>query len=321
MKAAPTPPLVFEPLFKERVWGGRRLASVFGKNLPPGKKIGESWELVDRPEAQSVVREGPWKGKSLHDLWCNHRAELFGPQAPDMPRFPILAKILDAQEKLSLQVHPNPKSADATGGEAKTEMWYFAETEPGAEIYSGLRRGVRRDQFAQAVRDGVAAELVPRIKVHSGDAFFVPSGRLHAIGAGNLLVEIQQNSDSTFRLFDWNRDEADSPKRALQIEEALQATDFNDFEPELIRPEGERLLQCPHFEVEKWALKEARRASDQPAFALFVCLSGALEVEAQRFNPGDFFLTPAMASATELRPVAPATSLLRVTLPACSWGR
>ncbi|MBA3543796.1 MAG: class I mannose-6-phosphate isomerase [Chthoniobacterales bacterium] len=299
----------------ERVWGGRRLESVFGKQLPADKKIGESWEVVDRPEAQSVVREGPWKGRSLHELWRAHRSEIFGAQLPDVPRFPILAKILDAQEKLSLQVHPGPQSTGQAGAEPKTEMWYFAQTQPGAEIYSGLRRGVRREQLAQAVRNGGAAELVHRIQVATGDAFFVPSGRLHAIGAGNLLVEIQQNSDTTFRLFDWNRSEAESPKRALQIEEALQSTDFDDFEPELIRPAGERLVQCSHFEVEKWELQSARRASDQPAFALFVCLRGAVEAETLRFKPGDFFFMPATAWATELRPVEAATSLLRVTLP------
>ena len=218
MKPELPPPLVFEPLFMERMWGGRRLESAFGKKLPPGKRIGESWEIVDRPEAQSVVRQGPWRGRTLHELWRDQRGEIFGAEMPDAPRFPIFAKLLDAQEKLSLQVHPGAAVAGALGGEAKTEMWYFAAANAGAEIYAGLRRGVERSGLEQALRDGGAADLVHRIEVKTGAAFFVPSGRLHAIGAGNLLVEIQQNSDTTFRLFDWNRGERAGAQRPLQIE-------------------------------------------------------------------------------------------------------
>src|SRR5450432_2720183 len=207
------PPLVFEPLFMERMWGGRRLESVFGKKLPTGQRIGESWEIVDRPEAQSVVRQGPWRGRTLHELWRDHRGEIFGAAMPDAPRFPIFAKLLDAEEKLSLQVHPGAAVAGTLDAEPKTEMWYFAAADAGAEIYAGLRRGVERGRLEQAVREGEAGGLVHRVKVKTGDAFFVPSGRLHAIGGGNLLIEIQQNSDTTFRLFDWNRAERDGTQR------------------------------------------------------------------------------------------------------------
>jgi len=309
-------PLVFEPLFMERAWGGRRLESVFGKKLPPGKRIGESWEVVDRPEAQSVVRQGPWHGRTLHELWRDQRSEIFGAEIPEAPRFPILVKLLDAQQRLSVQVHPDAAAAAAGSGETKTEMWYFAAADSGAEIYAGLRRGVERGHLEEAVRGGRVADFLHRIEVKVGDAFFVPSGRVHAIGAGNLLVEIQQNSDTTFRLFDWHRAELDGAPRPLQIEAALQSIDFHDFEPELIRPAGETLVQCPHFVVEKWSLKGARRASGRPAFALFVCLTGAVEANAVRIGPGEFFLIPASASATELQPVAAATSVLRITLPA-----
>jgi mannose-6-phosphate isomerase len=309
-------PLVFEPIFKERVWGGRRLESMYGKKLPPGKQIGESWEIVDRPEAQSVVRQGEWRGRTLHELWVNHRGTIFGRDVPDAPRFPILVKLLDAREKLSLQVHPSAEIAAAFGGESKSEIWYFAAADAGAEIYAGLHRGAEQSQFAQAIREGRPADLVHRIEIKTGDAFFVPSGRLHAIGAGNLFIEIQQNSDTTFRVFDWNRVDDAAAKRVLQIEEALQSIDFNDFEPEVIRPVGEHLVQCPHFAVEKWDLRSARRASERRAFALFVCLSGAITANAVRIEAGEFFLVPAVASQTELQPTAPDTSLLRVTLPA-----
>lgn len=315
MKTDLPAPLLFEPLFLERAWGGQRLASAFGKRLPPGKRIGESWEIVDRPEAQSVVREGRWRGQTLQELWRDHRAEIFGEGMPELPRFPILAKLLDAQEKLSLQVHPDAAAAAAGRGESKTELWYFAAADPGAEIYAGLRRGVTRDQFVAALREGTAADLVHRLEAKTGDAFFVPSGRLHAIGAGNLLIEIQQNSDTTLRLFDWGRRAPDGPPRKLQIKEALQSIAYDDFEPGLIRPAGETLVQCPYFVVEKWDLKNARRASERSAFALFVCLSGAVEVNATRIAPGEFFLVPASAAASELQPTAPATSVLRITLP------
>lgn len=310
-----TQPLVFEPLFMERVWGGRRLESELGKKLPSDKLIGESWEIVDRPEAQSVVRQGRLRGQTLHRLWLDHRREIFGDVLPNAPRFPLFAKLLDAREKLSLQVHPPPEAAAALGGEAKSEMWYFLAADQGAEIHAGLRRGVRRSEFEQAVHTGEAAELVHRIEVKTGDAFFLPSGRLHAIGAGNLIVEIQQNSDTTYRVFDWNRGGKNGPSRQLHIAESMRSINFNDYEPALIRPAGEHLLQCPDFAVEKWALEGPRVATDRCAFALFVCLRGAVEIGGVQVKPGDFFLVPASAAGTELKPLARATSLLRVALP------
>ena len=315
MKNESFAPLLFEPIFMERMWGGRGLASAFGKKLPQGVRVGESWEIVDRPEAQSVVRQGRWRGKTLHELWSHYRAEIFGEGMPETPHFPILAKLLDAQEKLSLQVHPGTAVANALGGEPKAEMWYFAVTDDGAEIYAGLRCGVTRDQFEEAARCGLAADLVHRIAVKKGDAFFVPSGRLHAIGSGNLLIEIQENSDTTFRLFDWDRGASGRTARQLQIEKALQSMAFDDFEPEVIRPTGETLVTCPHFIVEKWDLNGVRPASERRAFALFICLSGRVETNEALLSPGEFFLMPASAAAGELQPHAPETSVLRITVP------
>src|SRR6266513_2702783 len=192
-------PIVFEPIFQERIWGGRKLAELFAKKLPPNKRIGESWEIVDRPEAQSIVRGGPLSGRSLHDLWVNFREELFG-KVSGTPRFPLLIKLLDAREKLSLQVHPPQEIAESLGGEAKSEFWYVAAAEPNAEIYVGLRKSMTRDQFEDAVHSGTVADCVHAIPVKEGDAMFLPSGRFHAIGAGNVLFEVQQNSDTTYRV-------------------------------------------------------------------------------------------------------------------------
>ena len=234
MKANPAlTPLTFEPVFMERVWGGRRLESEFGKKLPPQKPIGESWEIADRPGAQSIVRNGTLRGKPLHELWTQHRAEIFG-DVPDAPRFPLLLKVLDAREKLSLQVHPPKEVASRLGGEPKTEFWYIAAADPGAELYLGFREAITREQFEKALRDGTAADHVHKIRVTAGDAAFLPAGRFHAVGAGILLIEIQQNSDTTYRVFDWNRLGLDGKPRALHIAESLASINFKDFEPPLI---------------------------------------------------------------------------------------
>src|SRR5205814_3397017 len=167
-------PVVFEPIFKERIWGGQKLAAFFGKRLPTNKRIGESWEIVDRPEAQSIVREGPLSARSLHDLWATFREELFG-KVPDTPRFPLLIKLLDAQEKLSLQVHPPQDVAERLGSEAKTEFWYVARADPGAELYVGLRDKISVADFRHALDAGKAADHLHVIQVKSGDGMFLPS--------------------------------------------------------------------------------------------------------------------------------------------------
>src|SRR5262249_37593175 len=150
-------PLTFEPILMERIWGGRRLESKFGKMLPRNKRIGESWEIVDRPEAQSVVARGLLKGKSLHQLWTEDRSSIFG-DVSDAPRFPFPIKLLDAHEKLPLQVHPPEKVAGKLGGEPKTEFWYVADADPGAELLLGFREPITRDQFENALREGTAAD-------------------------------------------------------------------------------------------------------------------------------------------------------------------
>src|SRR5437660_3130629 len=165
-------PLTFEPIFMERIWGGRKLADLFGKNLPANKRIGESWEIVDRPEAQSVVANGPLKGKSLHELWSQDRQSIFGDIA-NAPRFPLLIKLLDAQDKLSLQVHPPEKIATKLGGEPKTECWYVAAAEPGAELLVGFKRSITREKFEDSLRAGSATDEVHTIKVKAEDAIFL----------------------------------------------------------------------------------------------------------------------------------------------------
>ncbi len=314
-------PLVFEPLFMERVWGGRRLEQLYHKKLPPGARIGESWEIVDREEAQSVVHDGPLRGLTLHELWTHHRPAVFGQENGSGPdRFPLLVKILDAQEKLSLQVHPPAAVAAELGGEPKTEMWYLAHAEAGAELYAGLAEPTDRAHFEEALHEGRAADLVQRLAVDTGDALFIPSGRIHAIGAGCLIVEIQQNSDTTYRVFDWNRLGLDGKPRTLHIDQSLQSTDFGDVRPSpqpAVFGAGGPLVDCPLFRVEKWALDAPRPALENSGgrFAIFTCLEGEVECAGLTFKPGEFFLIPACLTAAEVRPSAPGTALLRTTSP------
>src|ERR1051326_3493488 len=243
-------PLLFTPIFQERIWGGRKLESLFGKKVPPGQRIGESWEIVDRPEAQSVVTNGALKGKTLHELWSQHRQQIFG-DVPDTPRFPLLIKLLDAEDKLSLQVHPPRKIAAKLDGEPKTECWYVADAEPNAEIFVGFKRSTSRDEFEKALRAGSVADHVHSIRVRQGDAMFLPAGRFHGIGGGNVLVEIQQNSDTTYRVFDWNRTDDRGRARELHVEQALECIDFNDIAPKLLEPKGEQLVKHELFEIQK----------------------------------------------------------------------
>src|SRR5690242_1883786 len=159
----------------ERIWGGHRLASLFGKKTPATATIGESWEIVDRPEAQSIVRNGPLRDRTLHELWTHDRQSIFG-NAPKTPRFPLLIKLLDAHDRLSLQVHPPEKIAAKFAGEPKTEFWYVASAIPGAKLMVGLREAVTRDQFRRAIENGTVAQLVHTISVEVGDAMFLPAG-------------------------------------------------------------------------------------------------------------------------------------------------
>ncbi|HXR04458.1 MAG TPA: type I phosphomannose isomerase catalytic subunit [Verrucomicrobiae bacterium] len=317
-------PLTFHPIFKERVWGGRKLELLYKKNLPPGAPIGESWEISDRPGDVSVVANGPLAGKNLHWLMENHAGELLGDAKPAAGnRFPLLCKILDAREKLSLQVHPPANQAAELGGEPKTEMWYITDAAPGAELFVGLKRGVTRPEFEKKIQTGSVADCFHRISVRAGDAMFLPSGRVHAIGAGVVIFEIQQNSDTTYRVFDWNRVGLDGKSREMHIAQSLASIDFNDFEPALAQGKlaGQEIKTRPLvkdrlFNVEAMEMKSGARLDLKPRkLQIIAAVRGRLEIRSNlisvELSAGQFCLIPACLEQTEISAKAK-TTLLQV---------
>lgn len=301
-------PLTFEPIFKERIWGGRKLEQFYGKALPPNVPIGESWEISDRPGDVSVITNGPLKGKTLHWVVENHAKELFGSDSTRPAvrpyHFPLLIKILDAQDKLSLQVHPPAKLAAVLGGEPKTEMWYIAHAEPGAELYVGLNRGVTRADFEKKIKDGTVAECFHRVPVKTGDAMFLPSGRVHAIGAGLVIFEVQQNSDTTYRVFDWNRVDKSGKAREIHVKESLASIDFDDFEPALLRKDARTLVEHELFRVSKVDLRKGDSIALGGELEIIGMISGVAQIAHEgtqvKLSAGQFCLVPACCANTRL---------------------
>ena len=236
----------------ERVWGGRGFEEKLGRILPENKVIGESWEICDRDEAPSVIVGGRFGGKTLREAIEADPAYVMGPSWKPERRFPILVKWLDCQERLSLQVHPPKGVAEKLGGEPKTENWYVADCTPDAGLIAGLKRGVTKDEFVGSLSDNSAEKLLHRFPVKKGDSLFVPSGRLHAIDGGNLILEIQQNSDTTYRVYDWGRVGLDGKPRALHVKESIESINFDDFEPSPVRLEGRggNLCSCSEFSID-----------------------------------------------------------------------
>lgn len=307
------------------------MAGRFGKPLPPDVPVGESWEITDRPEGVSEVAAGPLAGRTLRWLMEHHRGALLGEAADCGGHFPLLVKLLDARQVLSLQVHPPAERARELGGEPKTEMWYVAHAEPGAEVLAGVQPGTTREAFRRHLAAGTVADVVPRLPVRAGDALFLPSGRLHALGAGLVVFEIQQNSDTTYRVFDWNRLGADGRPRELHVEPALASIDFADTRPALLprafTPAGSvekrPLVDDPLFCVEQWRLiaREAPLAGANRPLVV-AALEGTLVVRhaatetALPLTPGNFCLVPAEARDSVIQGDPGATCLVAEPGPA-----
>ena len=291
--------LEFKPIYMERVWGGRNFEAKLGRTLPREKVIGESWELVDRCEEQSVVASGIFAGKTIRELLENSAEEILGPGRDGKVPFPILVKWLDCQERLSLQVHPPAELAPQLGGEPKTENWYVADCARDASLIVGLKRGVTREQFIRSLFKNEVADHIHSFPVKPGDSMLVKSGQMHAIDAGNLILEIQQNSDTTYRIYDWGRVGLELQPRQLHIKESLQSIDFKDYEPTPLRNAtgNKTLADCKEFRIRKFRLNSGDKALDLPALVyprLIHIISGEVSeaLSGKVLNKGGNFLQP-----------------------------
>ena len=237
MSTVPLYPLRFTPILRRLIWGGRRLGSVLHKPIGDASDYAESWEISDYRDAVSVVENGPLAGSTLRELIQWYGAGLLGSALAGRDQFPLLVKYIDANQDLSVQVHPDDaKGPRLAGDSGKTETWVILETDPGSAIYAGLKQGVGRGEFAEAIRSGNVEPLLHRLQPKPGDCILIEAGTVHAIGAGVLLAEIQQTSDATFRVFDWGRMGPDGKPRALHIEQALESIEFERGPVEPIAP-------------------------------------------------------------------------------------
>ena len=322
----PIEPMRFERQFFEKPWGGRRLELVPGFPLPAGS-IGETWELVDREKENSTVAVGPFRGRTLRDLMREHAAEVLG-RARRSPQgeFPLLVKFLDARAELSVQVHPREDQAGALppGDGPKTECWYILDALPGSVVYLGLKRGVDAAQFARAASGPEVVDLLEKRPVSAGDFLFVPGGTVHAIGAGITLAEVQQTSDTTYRLYDWGRVDAHGRPRPVHLEQGLRATTFGPAPRPPVRPEVARagsgvrsasLVDAPAFAVELLEI-DARASFAAPRLErarIVVLLAGRGSIRArmkQEIAPGDTWLVPASLGSFTLEAEEPLRLLL-----------
>jgi len=280
-------PLLFEPVFRDYIWGGRHLETEFGRMLPEGI-VAESWEISGHPSSPTIAANGHWQGHSLVDILTELGTDLVGTNSRDIFKFPLLVKLLDANRNLSVQVHPDDAYADqnAWGELGKAEMWYVLHAEPDAELVYGLCKGVDRASFAKAVADGEVESQLYRLPIARGDCINVPPGTVHALLAGAVVAEIQQNSDTTYRIYDWGRLGDDGQPRPLHIEHALNVIDWGITEPQavtacLIDDDGasrrELLVDNGRFQVEKVTLTagaEFEGCCDGSSFEIWGCVDG-----------------------------------------------
>ncbi len=278
-------PLVFRPILRNVIWGGTELYRLKGLRAD-GEPVGESWEVSAIPGHESVVASGEYAGMSLGSLVERFGSALLGSGVVRRHgfRFPLLVKIIDARQNLSMQVHPDDRMAAMRHGTpGKTEMWYVADTAPGARIFAGFSREIDRDEYRRRVADSSLPEVVASYESHRGDVFFIPAGRVHAIGAGNLLVEIQESSDVTYRIFDYDRRDALGNPRELHTELAAEALDFRvspDYRTSLPAADSQGvtpLVECEHFKVARIDVSGQHRvASDGESSIVLVCTSGTV---------------------------------------------
>ena len=319
----PLEPLRFRPIFKKYIWGGRRLGTLLGKPIggEDGDRYAESWEIVDHGADQSVVADGPFAGKTLHELVTQHGPALLGRHHP-RPQFPLLLKFLDAQLTLSVQVHPNDaQAARLTPPDlGKTEAWVVLAAEPGSKVYAGLKPGVDRARLERELAAGTCDACLHQVEPQVGDCIFLAAGTVHALGDGLVIAEIQQASDTTFRLFDWNRVDRDGKPRPLHVQESLDTIDYRrgPVAPQVPRPTDrphvERLVACDKFILDRWRFDAPQRCGGDDRCHLVAVLEGNVSVKQQSFRRGETLLIPACSTGAVLEPQGRAV-LLDMYLP------
>jgi len=325
----PLYPLHFEPIYQYRLWGGRHLADLLTVPLPGDGPIGESWILSDRDDHQSVVSNGPLKGQTIGQLMRKEQENLLGKLAWRFKRFPLLLKFLDVHEMLSVQVHPSDLQRNylPVGEHGKTEAWVVLEAGPDSRIYAGLKPDTTADNLQQSLTNGTIDDHLACFTPKSGDGVFLPAGTVHSLGGDVVVFEVQQNSDVTFRLYDWDHIDSKTGKhRALQVDQAIKCIDFAQgaIQPVVPLVEGiipvrrELFFYCEHFHL--WLLhgQSPFTVGEINAPRVLVCTDGDGKIEYNNtdytIGKGDIFLLPAVVGACTFKPQS-AVTLLVIALP------
>ena len=314
-------PLRFKPILKQYIWGGRRLGSMLCKPIGSENDYAESWEVVDHRDGQSIVSTGPHAGMSLGDLVSQLPEELFGTKQHN--RFPLLFKFLDANKTLSVQVHPDDAYAQMMDPPdlGKTEAWVVVHADSGSLLYAGLKHGTTQKDLENAIDTGTVADVLNEIEVSDGDCIFIPAGTVHALGKGLVIAEIQQASNTTFRLFDWNRLGADGKPRDLHFKQSLEVTDFEKGPVRLQKSERiddirEVLVECEQFQLQRWTVTAGSECDfhGHGGFQIVSVLEGAVELardpSTSLLNMGETCLYP--SACTNRRATAVSDSVLLV---------
>lgn len=320
-------PLKFAPIFKDKIWGGQKIRSILGKDFGDLPNCGESWEISGVSGNESMVSAGELAGKTLPDLLNEYKGRLAGDSVYNRfgNEFPLLIKFIDANEDLSIQVHPNDDLAkERHNSFGKTEMWYIFQADEGAKLVAGFNRDVSRKEYLEHLENGTLDEILNVEEVQAGDVFFIPAGRVHTIGKGICIAEIQQTSDITYRIYDFDREDDKGNKRELHTDLALDALDYNccgEYKTVYDEKENQpvKLVACPYFTTNKVTLEKplVRDYSDIDSFVIYICFEGAFDLEYEegsvRICKGDSVLIPAELKNLKLIPEE-RSSLLEVSI-------
>ena len=325
----PLYPIRFEPIFQYRIWGGRQLEELLIAPLPDNDPIGEAWVLSDRDDYASLVADGPHKGQTIGQLMKKFPEQMMGKLAGKFDRFPLLLKFIDAHKMLSLQVHPSDMQKDfiPEGEHGKTEAWVVLKSGHESRIYEGLKSGTTAENLRQSIVNGTVEDHLSYFTPKSGDAVFLPAGTVHALGGDIVVFEVQQNSDVTFRLYDWNHIDSKTGKpRALQIDQAIACIDFTQGEKASVIPVleehgsvlRERLFQCEHFRLWRLSGKLPFTVGEKELPRILVCIDGEGKLEYNNtsyiIRKGDVWFLPAIVGSCMFCPNA-TVSLLEIALP------